>query len=181
MGAIHRQDGGAGAGMSEPARNTSHVNKGPIGARAVRMARAGERRHQVLELRIRGLSFHKIGKALGISHVQAWNDYQRVMRDLHALEIEKGTQLRDIETRRLDHMLAKLEPGIDAGDAQAIQAALAISKRRAALWGLDAPAKLEHSGPDGKPIEKRIIIEWGESIKVIDAQLVGSNLLDGPR
>ena len=88
---------------------------------------------------------------------------------------EPAEEVRELELRRLDHMLFKLSPRLEEGDLKAIGAALKIADHRARLLGLYAPIQL--TGPGGAPI--RFVVEvpsqapsveaWaGEAQKVID-------------
>lgn len=102
-----------------------------------------ERRHKAVELRLQGLSYSAIGKAIGVSTVHAF----RYVRDAMALSRKKlGEEAEAVvhmELLRLDSLWKGLWAKASTGDARAIEAALRIMARRADLLGLDAPKKTE--------------------------------------
>lgn len=95
-----------------------------------------------LQLRLKGLSCREIGERLGISEKNAWKH----LRNALAAKDEAVQDLRHLSSRRLDHMLQKLWPRIGKGDPRSVMAGVAVEKRRAALFGLDAPQQLELTG-----------------------------------
>lgn len=108
------------------------------------------------QLRIGGYSQDQIGQLLGYRSsdgvATAIKRYQAKHIDVPAMDVEALVQL---ELARLDALLVALQPGIDAGESDAVRAAVQISAARRQLLGLDAPTKHAtlHIGPDGKSVE----------------------------
>lgn len=97
---------------------------------------ARERAAKALELRKQGYTFREIAATAGYRTLAAAYDaVQRAMRDITA---EPAEQLRALETSRLDRMLARIWPKVEAGELPAIDRALKICERRCRLMGLDA-------------------------------------------
>lgn len=121
-----------------------------------------ERRHHILSLRRRGMSYQQISETLanremlktaGLDwepmQVSAGSCAQIVKRYMAKLEVETAEtrdELRMLENDRLDDLLRtwltrSKDSGVDGARAAAI--VLRIMQRRAKLNGLDAPAKLD--------------------------------------
>lgn len=128
---------------------------------------AVERRHHILGLRRRGMSYQQISDTLcnrealsqaGLDwepiQVSAQSCSQIVKRYLHALEsemMETRDELRLLENERLDELLRTWLPrtkdkGADGARAAAI--VLRLMQRRSKLNGLDAPTRVDvnHTG-----------------------------------
>lgn len=137
---------------------------------------AAERRYKALDLRKQGQSYRAIGAQLNISEAQAHTDVQTALRRLAALELASADELRALELARLDmliveaaRVLAATHPYVSGGkvlsgftpDGQpigltddgpklaAIKELRALSESRRKLLGLDAPAKIAQTNPDG--------------------------------
>lgn len=128
---------------------------------------AAVRREKALQLRIKGMSYRRIGDALGVSHVQAFNDVKTELGRIAKESQDAAEELRTLELERLDAMLVAIAPLISASDKRpanlgAIDRALNIMARRAKLLGLDAAEKTEVSGPGGAPITQRQFIEYNK-------------------
>lgn len=100
---------------------------------------AREREVQALELRKAGASYAAIGQALGISAMGAYKAVQRALKRLTKHSEAAAAEVRALELARLDAMLLAIWPQVKQGHLGAIDRALRISQRRAALLGLDAP------------------------------------------
>jgi hypothetical protein len=125
---------------------------------------AVERRHHVLSLRRRGLSYQQIAETLGSPEQLAaagldWEPVKITARGVSALvrrylnmlereTAESRDELRQLENERLDALYRKWLPKQDSKDpVEATRAAailLKISDRRAKLNGLDAPTRVDH-------------------------------------
>ena len=132
-------------------------------SRAQRQAEAAQRRARAVQLRTAGATFEQIGRELGISAQRAHQLYA----DALARTVKVATdEHRDLEERRLDRLQVAAEavlrarhlliqggkvildehgrPYTDhAPTLNAIRALLAITARRAALLGLDAPTRVD--------------------------------------
>ena len=98
------------------------------------------RRQLMTDRRINGLTYSKIALEFGVSD-------ETVSKNVKAcLESRLGETvavLVELENARFDQMLEKLKPGIDAGDPQAVNAALRVSDARRKMFGLDAAIKID--------------------------------------
>ena len=114
---------------------------------------ASEKQIQALTLRKAGVGYIDIAKALGYKdHSGAW---RAVKAALKRTQQEPADELRTLELVRLDDMLKAIAPHVSAGNLTAIDRALKIQQRRAALLGLDMPAKMELTGKDGQPLQPK--------------------------
>lgn len=106
---------------------------------------AAERREKIMELRMRGWNFRKIGEAVGCNGSYAY----KVMRTELDRLIEKTAlstqQLRKLELEKLDVMETKLAPAVQKNSNIAIRTWLKVLERRSKFLGLDAPTKIEGS------------------------------------
>lgn len=105
-------------------------------------AQSKVRMDEALALRITGLSYAKIGNAMGISKTQAYNLVDAALTDIKENITEKAEALRALELERMDEMLAAIwpsivEPGDDGPNQFSIDRALKIMKSRRELLGLD--------------------------------------------
>jgi hypothetical protein len=104
------------------------------------------RANQALDLRIAGATYRQIAAQLGINERTAYDDVQAELGAVDPVVGTKAERLRDLEAARLDRLTVALNPCIKAGQPGAILAAVRIMERRARLFGLDAPTKVEMSG-----------------------------------
>jgi len=100
---------------------------------------AAERQARALGLRKAGLGYAAIAHQLGYAGPSG--AYRAIMTALRALTGEPAKELRDLELARLDDLLAGLWGDARQGNVQKIDRVLKIMQRRAALLGLDAPAR----------------------------------------
>lgn len=141
---------------------------------------AADRRQRALELRKAGASYRAIGATLGVSEAQAHRDVQDALARLAELELTSAAELRALEMARLDDLaltaariLAATHPLVSGGKVlsgftsegkpigltddgpklAAIRELRLISESRRKLLGLDAPAKVAPTNPDGTPYE----------------------------
>lgn len=113
--------------------------------------KAHERHLAALELRKAGASYQTIAERLG--YRSSSGAHKAVSSALKATLREPADELRELEVTRLDAALLAIWRRVQSGDERAIDRLLGIMKRRAALLGLDRPARRELSGPGGGPIE----------------------------
>ena len=110
-----------------------------------------EKYRQVVELRIAGVTFDEIANRVGYSNKSgAWHAYQAAME---RYVIESVESQRAVQSERLDRLFYQAYVQARTGDLNAIDRCIRIEKRRAELWGLDAPQQHQLSGVDGAPIE----------------------------
>jgi hypothetical protein len=120
---------------------------------------------QAMELRKAGASYDQIARQMG--YAQKSGAHHAVMRALKAAlqaRDESAAEMREMEAQRINAYLLGIYQKATHGDPRAIEVALKLSERMAALFGLDAPVRRELSGPDGGPIEvdNRVIVSEEE-------------------
>jgi hypothetical protein len=106
---------------------------------------------QALELRAGGASFRQIGDALGVSKVRAFRIVRAALDELVKHCQDTAERVRQLELHRLDRYRLALDSR--KSDPRAVDTLIRISERVAKLHGLDAPQRIEASGPNGGPIE----------------------------
>lgn len=128
---------------------------------SARKLKVAERRAFVFRLRARGKPYSEIAAEAilhfgldrlpkGYDSRYAYKDVIGVLKVLSTEVAENASEVRRLEVSRLDFMLNALWPKIEAGQTGAIGKGLDIMKRRASLFGLDAPTKIAPVTPDGK-------------------------------
>jgi len=95
------------------------------------------RQHDAWEMRRCGWSLRDIGAQLGVSHEQIRQDLAAVLALVQAEKAAEAGAYVDIELARYDSMLRALSTRAEYGDVQSIAVALAVSKERRKLLGLD--------------------------------------------
>ena len=104
-----------------------------------------------LELRASSASYLQIGKALSVSKSRAWRIVGKALDQLVEHCRETAERVRQLELYRLDRYRLSLDSR--KSDPRAVDTLIRISERVAKLHGLDAPQRIEASGPNGGPIE----------------------------
>lgn len=120
---------------------------------------------QALDLRRAGASYDQIAKQLGFAQKSgAHHSVMRALKAALAARDETATEMRELEAQRLNAYLLGIYQKAIHGDPKAIEVALKLSERMAALYGLDAPKRSEITGADGGPIEmeQRLILTEDE-------------------
>lgn len=101
------------------------------------------RRAEVIKLRVAGYGFRDIAKQLGIGLATAYNDFKAVMDRTKSEADSTADQERQVSLARIDKAIAVLMPMLDGENSlDAMDRLDKLEKRRAALLGLDAPAKV---------------------------------------
>ena len=121
---------------------------------------AAERREQALQRRIGGWTFQRIGDELGITRQSAHNLVITALKDLNEKVMESAAELQRLELERLDTMNNAIWGAVLKGDVGAIDRAIRIQARRAALLGLDAPKKTDVTSGGEK---MNIVIEYKDA------------------
>jgi len=129
---------------------------GNSSSRDERKATQAERNAEALRWRRAGISYAEIAVKIGTSKKTA---ILRVRAGIASIPLEDALAVRKLETERLDAMHLGLWAKAVRGDVQAVDAELRIQIRRAKLWGLDAPTKVESLGPQpGAPMPEIKIV-----------------------
>lgn len=105
---------------------------------------------KALELRKEGLSFEEIAQECKYNSKQA--AYDAVKRALDAVIREPATDLIRLDLERLDVLFTPVYLKAQAGDTDALSAALKIMERRAKMLGFDAAVKVNAVVDDPKGV-----------------------------
>lgn len=108
-------------------------------------------REQALGLRIAGLNYRDLGKALGVSHAAAHRLVREALDETRARSAEETERLRELELRRTDAVIQAHYP--KRADPRSARVLLQAGERRARLLGLDAPVKLEPVAPPDERLD----------------------------
>ena len=114
------------------------------------IARAAERKGKAWQLRMAGASYHQIGQEIGVAWQTARKYIIERLTELDPRDPDETAQMRREESARLDTYFLALARGVQAGDPSAVQAAIKISNRKAALWSLDGPVKMADTDSQGR-------------------------------
>lgn len=117
---------------------------------AAKHAERQEHIERALELRKMGLSLRQIGEQMGVSKVTAHRWVMSGLRELAKRVDGKAMELRQLQSERLDRMLTVAWPRAVSGDLAALDKVLDIVAAQRRLYGLDAPAKVAPTTPDGE-------------------------------
>ena len=114
---------------------------------------------EACRLRAQNYTYDQIAAQLKFAN--RGNAHQAVQRALKDITREPAEELRTMELERLDGLASISQRVIEESDdleliLKAVDRHLKIQARRAALMGLDAPAKSEVSGPAGDPISMQV-------------------------
>ncbi len=109
---------------------------------------------QAAQLRAAGATFREVGEALEIDPTWART---LVLRALEAAKYEAADLMRVQEGQRLDRMQRSVWRDAVNGDLAAVNTVLRIMDRRARLFGLDSPVKVDATvsvGPIDEDLER---------------------------
>lgn len=110
-----------------------------------------EKQRQALKMRSVGYEYERIATDLGYADKSgAW---RAVKAACDRAVIEPAREQRMIMADRLDILLQRTLRAVLEGDLDQVTNVLRVEKRRAELFGLDAPRGFEVSGPGGDPIQ----------------------------
>jgi hypothetical protein len=136
-----------------------------------------EREAQVVKLRAQGMTWSQIAEAVGYSH--PGNAQQAYVRANNRILVDDIKELRQIGQDRLDTALQAIWPDVLAGDIPAINTLIRLEERRAKLYGLDMPTKIQAEvvNYDGNSIRgelARLLALDGSSVPAIEMAETGS-------
>jgi hypothetical protein len=125
-------------------------------ARAMRKIERDEKAVKAMALKKVGFNFRKIAEQLGYNSPQAARlAVLRMLQQVPQLEYEDWMALH---VERTEDFLLKLQKKILAGEPRAIEVAVKVLERQAALVGLDYVDRKE-TGPSIAPIQINIIAD----------------------
>jgi len=108
-----------------------------------------------LRLRMDGLSHRKIAARLGVAPSTAYKRIHHALVQINSQTAEDAKTMRTLEALRLDELQAALWEKATSGHGPSIDRVLAIMARRARLFGLDGPEKIETSPCDPQELRFR--------------------------
>ena len=144
----------------------------PGSLEARRRDRERVRRTEALSLRLAGLTYAQISERMRISHDAAEDMVDRVLGEVR----DRGVaELRELEGARLDRAQAAIWTQVLEGDLKAVDTFLRLSSRRAKMFGLDAPTKIDLSLNVRAEMEHALAqleaVVMGEVVSVTDVPL----------
>jgi hypothetical protein len=119
-----------------------------------------DRRRRVASLYLMHMTQEEIGRQLGV-------DQRTVGRDIEAIRESyrrERTEILDREAAELDQM--ERDCAVEFArtkDREWVTERRGIKERRSKLFGLDAPTKVEASGPGGTPLRVEYVNDWRET------------------
>jgi hypothetical protein len=134
--------------------------------------KAAERRRQVIQLRLRGLTFEAIGKELGISRALAYKHYLKAINLIPAASVEQlrtlqGERITEYRRRIYMELAGRPHPKFPNDPSKTIRPSvrnvfrlldrlLKIDGHEAILWGLYAPRQAQAASvPVGESISDK--------------------------
>jgi len=114
-------------------------------------AQLQQKRERAIRLRTMGATYDQIAKELG--YANKGGAYKAVKAGLHEAIVESAMEMRVVQNDKLDLLLSRCLTAFMSGDLDQVKNILAIEKRRADLWGLDASKQVAVTGADGGPIQ----------------------------
>lgn len=130
---------------------------------------ARERQHAALELRKAGATYKDIARQLNYSSPQA--AFRAVKQLLEETKQESTTEFRKVQFERLNYMILKLWPRVQAGEDRAIAQVASLMAQQDRLMGTEAPVehKISHEGAV-------LVIEGSEDdyVRSLEAMAVGA-------
>ena len=116
---------------------------------------AVEKQGQALELRMAGRTWREIAEALGYASHSGAIEAVRValQKTLEA----PASEFRALTLERLTKVLQTIWPTMLRGDLAAAKVCLQTIGQMSSLMGVEMPSKVEHSGPEGTPIQHQVV------------------------
>ncbi|MBM4484440.1 hypothetical protein GS443_14195 [Rhodococcus hoagii] len=98
------------------------------------------RQQRCLDLRVQGKTLQEIADAEG--YADRSGPHRAIQSLLGRVEAEKVSELRELESARLDALQAAHWPAAISGDIKSADLVLRVSARRSKLLGLDVPDRV---------------------------------------
>lgn len=116
-----------------------------------------ERRRKVATLWLAHVTQEEIAAQIGVSQKTVSVDISAIKAQYRA----ERTEIIDRENAELDHMERECALRYQREKAgEWLDRRLKVKERRAKLLGLDAPSKVEASGPGGGPLRVEYVNDW---------------------
>lgn len=134
-----------------------------------------QKQQKALRLRNLGASYDQIAEQMG--YFDRSGARKAVKACLDRAEFEPVMEQRFIQSERLDMMVTRCLQAVLNGDLDQVRNVIAIEKRRAELWGLDATKTIEVTGQDGGAIQTdlgQVLIDRLRSLSVSSESTLGT-------
>jgi len=143
-----------------------------------------QKQQKALRLRNLGASYDQIAEQMG--YFDRSGARKAVKACLDRAEFEPVMEQRFIQSERLDMMVTRCLQAVLNGDLDQVRNVIAIEKRRADLWGLDASKTIEVTGQDGGAIQTdlgQVLMDRLRSLSVssestLEASQIDTNVID---
>ena len=123
---------------------------------SLRRLNAVDKQRRAVELRMAGRTFQEIADTLGYStHSGA---IRAVKDSLQKTLGVPSAEFRELTLERLTKILQVQWPDMLRGEASAAKVCLQAIGDMRQLMGVDMPARIEHSGPEGSPIQHEVVV-----------------------
>ena len=120
-----------------------------------RRIKAVDKQRKAVELRMAGRTWQEIADALGYAdHSGAVRAVQDSLRKTLGAP---SAEFRELTLERLTKILQVQWPNMLRGEATAAKVCLQTIGDMRQLMGVDMPSRVEHSGPDGNPIQHEVV------------------------
>jgi hypothetical protein len=119
-----------------------------------------ERRRQVAALWLAGhRNQQRIAETLKVNQSTISKDLKALKDEWRAQALEDIDDAKAEDIQRIDQLLVAVMPQAKQGHLGAVDRAVSLLKRRADIFGYDAPKRTEnkHEGPDGEPLTITVI------------------------
>ena len=135
---------------------------------SVRRLEAREKQQRALELRMAGRTWNEVAETLGYaSHAGAINAVKAI---LARSDSDYGSRFRTLTLERLTKVLQTYWPTMLRGDVPAANVCLKTIKDMREVTGIDMPERVEHSGPEGNPIQHEVVtLDIGDITEALSA------------
>lgn len=174
--------------MPKPQSDVKHGNVKRKTGRAARRGHAetvAARRLRAIQLRRSGANYEQIGRATGVSTMQASRDVKAAREATLQVVAEEAHEYVATELDRLDGLLVPLAAAIRAGSVPAIREARKIGESRRKLLGLDntKPQEIIIAAAAAEPPLERVsdadlLARMQRAAEVLALNGLGQQLLD---
>ena len=135
---------------------------------SLRRLDATEKQRRAVELRMAGRTWKEIGDTLGYAnHSGAVNAVRDALKKTLGVP---SAEFRELTLERLTKILAVQWPDMLRGEVGAAKVCLQAIGDMRQLMGVDMPARIEHSGPEGSPIQHEVVsLDLGDVTEALAA------------
>ncbi len=140
---------------------SSHGRSRGRNGQFTRSVDSAERDAEAARLRAQNLSFREIAERLG--YADDSGAHKAVSRALAAVPAPAVGELRALSTARIEYLLEKLRPGIEAGDVKSITEARKLIESLRRLHSADGPAQLTVNLVDQRGSELEQLVDQAKA------------------